>query len=1029
MRKFLDSFRKIGAWCVKHKAVTALTVAVVLLSIPLRYAFADFGDFMDFATSPIDSTMLLLAGIIQVLTGGIGKLTLLLIQSIVIPILGYNGFYNSHITNLGWSLVRDVVNMFVVVVLIVIAMMTVIGYEKANWTQQLPKLFISIVLVNFSKLICGFLIDISQVIMFTFVNAIVSIAAGNFAAMLSLNTYGQFAQDFIVTINKNGSGIEAFQFLVSAYLQFIILLGVLGVIFLLAAAFVWRIIILWIVIIMSPLAFFMIGVKDIFHAAESSYKEWWKKFTSALMFGPIMVFFLWLALAASSGSNLAQTEDFPMPESQTDSGIPLTMFELDNFLGMFLALAILLGGMQQASASAAGMGGFASKLLSDGVGAGILKGLAGGYGLRGAKSALTGFADQRKWADEKIKKGATGLGKFAPTFTKNLGNDIAKIGTKMAAGGGTLASVAGGVVGGLGASIGAGSKAASKEKLEKGGGLLDAYTDDQMAAVRERAGGELSSDPVTKAADLAYRKKLLTDQIARSKHRDEMEKKQLKIFESNKYQRPEGETRTAKELAKEAAGKEYDKTMASVIGFSKSDDGKNMLALSADEREKVDDMLAANAHLIEPEDKSVKRPGQEGYDERVHGAAYRAAKQSVIEAKFLDMHTKGRLNPGTFSVNAIKDPTAGAAMKNFKYPGKDGKPTTVWNEIEEGRGTIPQRDAAIGLITAADVGSASAETRKKSVAALVKADAVVKEDVDGKGVTRRVAVAEAIRNTAPTDYSPKVYGKAAASLLDGFNDDGVTPMFDSTDVLGDAVSTLAQGDGDTSSAQFQRVSALLESDAKSVRHLDIDENRASSASAVATSKVNLEQIKRLQDTSNEDSANGTRAAQALKVMERAVHAEMGREDITDDRKKTLKRMADGLGTGDRYARKREAGNAGSSDVDDKAARKKAKKEAKAAAAGAGPDEEFMNGKGGAARPAPEPSPAPVAPKPVVIRQVRGSGTPAPAPSAAPAPAPAPFKPAERPPLRFQDEPTPAPDSTGGRYNTPSGGTGGGDPFR
>ena len=138
----MECVRRFANWCSAHKRVTAFAVAVLLLSIPLHFSHAADGDlFTKFLANPIDATMLTLAGIIQVITGAIGKLILLLIQVVVIPVLGYNGFYNSHITNLGWSLVRDVVNMFVVVVLMVIALMTIIGYEKANWTQQLPKLF------------------------------------------------------------------------------------------------------------------------------------------------------------------------------------------------------------------------------------------------------------------------------------------------------------------------------------------------------------------------------------------------------------------------------------------------------------------------------------------------------------------------------------------------------------------------------------------------------------------------------------------------------------------------------------------------------------------------------------------------------------------------------------------------------------------------------------------------------------------------------------------------------------------------
>ena len=46
---------------------------------------------------------------------GLGKLVLMLIQIIIIPVLNYNSFSSSPIIGLGWSLVRDVMNMFVIV--------------------------------------------------------------------------------------------------------------------------------------------------------------------------------------------------------------------------------------------------------------------------------------------------------------------------------------------------------------------------------------------------------------------------------------------------------------------------------------------------------------------------------------------------------------------------------------------------------------------------------------------------------------------------------------------------------------------------------------------------------------------------------------------------------------------------------------------------------------------------------------------------------------------------------------------------
>ncbi|KKW30794.1 MAG: hypothetical protein UY72_C0003G0023 [Candidatus Uhrbacteria bacterium GW2011_GWD2_52_7] len=286
MRKLVEFARKVFGWLHKHRSSVGVAVVATLLTLP-RWAHAISLD--RFVLNPFDSTALLLAGIINNIAAVIGKLMLLIIEMIIVPILGYNGFSSADIVDLGWSLVRDVVNMGVVVILIVIAMQTIVGYHKANWTQQLPKLFIGVILVNFSRTICGLFIDVSQVVMFTFVNAIIDIAAGNFAQMLGLSQFGEFSNEFIDKVNEAGTGIEAYAYLGSAYLQLALYLAIFAVLLLLALMYIWRIVMLWVLIIMSPIAFFLSGVGDMFKASAGYYGEWWKKFSGALIMGPLLL--------------------------------------------------------------------------------------------------------------------------------------------------------------------------------------------------------------------------------------------------------------------------------------------------------------------------------------------------------------------------------------------------------------------------------------------------------------------------------------------------------------------------------------------------------------------------------------------------------------------------------------------------------------------------------------------------------------------------------------------------------------------
>ncbi|MEK7459136.1 MAG: hypothetical protein AAB663_01880 [Patescibacteria group bacterium] len=383
-RLFATGIRWLGA----HRGVVfgvACSAAVIALAVfvPMHFALADhtLGHVDTAANGGLGemSFIILIAQIFNGIANMLGKLTLTLIGIILIPILNYDGFATSQIVGLGWSLVRDTVNMFVVVVLLVIAVLTIVGSPKVNWQQQIPRLFIYVVMVNFSRTICGFLIDIGNVIMFQFVNALVEIGAGNFAELLKLNIAGDISTaDGVLTTGA------ALQSMTAAFLQVSLMTMVVAIVGIIVIVFMYRIVLLWVLIIMSPAAFFLGGVKDVFAQAGGMYSEWWKKFSSAIIIGPILSFFLWLALAASAGGDIVTSENFPMGDTE-NFGTFLKVFDMSHLTGLLLGVILLVVGLKLASTSAAGMGDFAAKFVNEGVGYKLAK-----AGLKWPSTAASG---------------------------------------------------------------------------------------------------------------------------------------------------------------------------------------------------------------------------------------------------------------------------------------------------------------------------------------------------------------------------------------------------------------------------------------------------------------------------------------------------------------------------------------------------------------------------------------------------------------------------------------------------------------
>jgi len=87
---------------------------------------------------------------------------------LLISVMSYPININMPAVNAGWAVIRDLCNNFFIVILLAIAVGTVFRLPSYRYKEALPKLLVAAVLINFSKMITGIAIDISQIIMLTF---------------------------------------------------------------------------------------------------------------------------------------------------------------------------------------------------------------------------------------------------------------------------------------------------------------------------------------------------------------------------------------------------------------------------------------------------------------------------------------------------------------------------------------------------------------------------------------------------------------------------------------------------------------------------------------------------------------------------------------------------------------------------------------------------------------------------------------------------------------------------------------------
>ena len=182
----------------------------------------------------------------------------------------------------GWPMARDLANMLIVLGFVIIGIATALRIREYEAKKLLAPLIIVALLVNFSLLICGLFIDGSNIVTKYF------LAGGGFgpsflktlATQANLYSSG-LGQDPTNPLNVLGQVIGLIFYNIMATIIF----------FLYFFLFIFRYMALWILVILSPLAF----VCYVFPFTKKFWGMWWENFFQWCIIGIPGGFFLWLA--------------------------------------------------------------------------------------------------------------------------------------------------------------------------------------------------------------------------------------------------------------------------------------------------------------------------------------------------------------------------------------------------------------------------------------------------------------------------------------------------------------------------------------------------------------------------------------------------------------------------------------------------------------------------------------------------------------------------------------------------------------
>lgn len=228
-----------------------------------------------------------------------------------------SGLYAKAFVPQAWGVVRDLSNLFFILILLYIAIKTILGLGGSDVKKMIVQVIIMALLINFSMFMTKVVIDTSNILALVFYNKIDTCTKN---AAGECRPYDSVAGDKDIA----GGMVKAFdpttlltpEFLTAAgtnvvygrvvvdEVPFFLLLGIIlltGSIMFVAAwaffisgfSFLGRLVELWVLIIFSPFAFMSSAIPILSHIEYIGWDSWLKRLFKVAFMAPIFMFFLY----------------------------------------------------------------------------------------------------------------------------------------------------------------------------------------------------------------------------------------------------------------------------------------------------------------------------------------------------------------------------------------------------------------------------------------------------------------------------------------------------------------------------------------------------------------------------------------------------------------------------------------------------------------------------------------------------------------------------------------------------------------
>ena len=371
-----------------------------------------------------------IAGLALTITTSVGKILVLIAGLVDFAVKLGNDVLSLPAVTTGWGIVLQFTNLGFILGIIIIAFATILHLESYALKQILWKLIVAALLVNFSLVIAGAIMSISNIVSDYFIEAAMGKDGTNLSNALANAVNPQafqlpseeagFWQKITNAMNLFFEFIAGLFFLIIFSFFIVLAFATLFVMLLV------RVIALIFLIILSPIVWLL----WIFPATQKYWQQWWQEFIRWNFFAPAVFFFIYLAIMTAGCMNINQTCAITGQSGKTLSSIEQAqksessaakVFDKNTIMGnpegksspgekkgifqhvanLFVVLGLLFGGIYVANKFGIAGGNIGMNLAQKvGKGAGAWAGRKGLGGLRGGYSRLAGAA---KWGDKSVE--------------------------------------------------------------------------------------------------------------------------------------------------------------------------------------------------------------------------------------------------------------------------------------------------------------------------------------------------------------------------------------------------------------------------------------------------------------------------------------------------------------------------------------------------------------------------------------------------------------------------------------------------